>query len=229
MEETADGDARQRRGGRGRGEREGKSARPQGHEAITKLQKLTIKPGRHTGATIKLAGRPANRRIFLAFTTNHAPRNAVRSAARSPGAGAGGFSRGKKIARRFCSAIRNAAVKRLFLPPPLSLSLSLSASRASSRSSPLPPPPSENPLALRKYESVSWNDEGTRSKSRFLRCCSAIGRLQRSQDGRAKSQSRVLPAIALAIPLVAISYIYIICAYKMCACVCVCIRMYVGN
>lgn len=58
-------------GGEGREGREGKSARPQGHEAITKLQKLTIKPGRHTGATIKLAGRPANRRIFLAFTTNH--------------------------------------------------------------------------------------------------------------------------------------------------------------
>jgi len=193
--------------GRGRGEREGKSARPQGHEAITKLQKLTIKPGRHTGATIKLAGRPANRRIFLAFTTNHAPRNAVRSAARSPGAGAGGFSRGKKIARRFCNAIRNAAVKRLSLPP---LSLSL---RPALLPVPLHPPPSENPLALRKYESVSWNDEGTRSKSCLLRCCSAIGRLQRSQDGRAKSQSRVLPAIALAIPLVAISYIYI---YNMC-------------
>lgn len=57
-------------GGEGR-EVRGKSARPQGHEAITKLQKLTIKPDRHTGATIKLAGRPADRRIFLAFTTNH--------------------------------------------------------------------------------------------------------------------------------------------------------------
>lgn len=63
-------DEREERGGEGRGER-GKSACPQGHEAITKLQKLTIKPDRHTGATIKLAGRPADRRIFLAFTTNH--------------------------------------------------------------------------------------------------------------------------------------------------------------
>lgn len=53
------------------GEERGKSACPQGYEAITKLQKLTIKPDRHTGATIKLAGRPADRRIFLAFTTNH--------------------------------------------------------------------------------------------------------------------------------------------------------------
>lgn len=59
------------REGRRGGEARGKSARPQGYEAITKLQKLTIKPDRHTGATIKLAGRPADRRIFLAFTTNH--------------------------------------------------------------------------------------------------------------------------------------------------------------
>lgn len=61
-----------RREEEGRGEGEGgrgKSARPQGREAITKLQKLTIKPDRHTGATIKLV--PADRRIFLAFTTNH--------------------------------------------------------------------------------------------------------------------------------------------------------------
>lgn len=66
------GETRERpRGKRGGGEGRGKSARLWGREAITKLQKLTIKPDRHTGSTIKLAGRPADRRIFLAFTTNH--------------------------------------------------------------------------------------------------------------------------------------------------------------
>ncbi|KAL2724276.1 hypothetical protein V1478_008789 [Vespula squamosa] len=50
---------------------QGRRTMPMGHKAITKLQKLTIKPGWHTDAAIKPAGLPANRRIFLAFTTNH--------------------------------------------------------------------------------------------------------------------------------------------------------------
>lgn len=86
--------------------------------------------------------------------------------------------RGKKIARRFCTAIRNAAVKRL---PFFHLSLLSSlAPRAhlpirisSHHSSCLP----GNPFAQREYESVRRNDEGIRIKSYFPRCF-AIKRLK---------------------------------------------------
>lgn len=62
-------------------------------------------------STIKLAGRSADRRIFLAFTTNHvAAVNARYFAALSlsfvPPLSRCGCSREKKIAPRFCGATR---------------------------------------------------------------------------------------------------------------------------
>lgn len=173
------------REGRRGGEAGGKSARPQGYEAITKLQKLTIKPDRHTGATIKLAGRPADRRIFLAFTTNHVATRRTSSGIRvslpSREYGPRGWI---LLVERNCTAILHRHSKCRCKTSALLPSLPPSVPRppprsrlpvriSSHHSSCLP----GNPFALREYESVRRNDEGIRIKSYFLRCF-AIRRLK---------------------------------------------------
>lgn len=159
------------------------------------MQKLTIKPDRHTNATIKLVGQPADRRIFLAFTTNHVatrrtsserytrfpPLARVRPArVDSP--------RGKKIARRFCTAASKCRCKTSTLLPSL-LSFSprshLPIRISSHHSSCFP----DNPFALREYESVRRNDEGIRIKSYFPRCF-AIKRLKYHKTAGAERVSK---------------------------------------
>ncbi|KAL2732716.1 hypothetical protein V1477_014957 [Vespula maculifrons] len=79
---------------------QGRRTMPMGHKAITKLQKLTIKPGWHTDAAIKPAGLPANRRIFLAFTTNHVATENVRKGGKD-----------KETTQSSCSGVNDASVR----------------------------------------------------------------------------------------------------------------------
>jgi len=62
---------RERKRGEGREERRREKRSSAGPRGNYKIAKINHKPDWHTGATIKLVGRPADRRIFLAFTTNH--------------------------------------------------------------------------------------------------------------------------------------------------------------
>lgn len=160
---------RSRRGDREREEGRGRKALAQSREAITKLQKLTIKPDRHTGATIKLAGTAGqSAHIFGVYdqSCGRARRERRVFRAQFPSGCARGWILPRKenctaILRR---AIRNAAVKRLASSLPFAFS--------SFPSLPLPPPPPfppsflptacHSPFALLQvlYESVSRNDGG---------------------------------------------------------------------
>lgn len=185
---------------RGEGRREdaggrGKSARPQGREAITKLQKLTIKPDRHTGATIKLVRRPADRRIFLVFTTNHVAARRTSSSirvslpSRECMGRAGGFSPRKEnctaILHRHskCRCKTSALLPSSLphLPPRSRLPIRISSHHSSCFPG--------NPFAVREYESVRRNDEGIRIKSYFPRCF-AIRRLKYHKTAGAERLSK---------------------------------------
>lgn len=140
------------------GEGREKRSFAQGCEAITKLQKLTIKPDRHTGATIKLKpdGRPIGAYFWrlrpITWPCRRTPCIYFRVRV-SP-------ARGWILPRKEnCTAIlqrhskcrcKTSAPARHSAPPPVS-----------------PYPHFFSPFLLpgnsfapRKYESVSWNDEG---------------------------------------------------------------------
>lgn len=162
---------------------------PQGFEAITKLQKLSIKPDRHTGATIKLAGRPANRRIFLAFTSNHV---ATRGCSRciysrvrvSPTRGKNCTAILQRHSKCRCKTSTPVRLPRAPLPPyPHFFSPFLLL-------------PRRNSFVPREYESVSWNDEGEFALNHifyivFLRSVGVLNIARRRRRDRSRSSVRL--------------------------------------